>query len=59
MSWTIRPLIVAAEFLVGESLELKILTWLESRELVINNQRRESFKSLILVNVYILDEREE
>ena len=37
---------MAAEILVAESLVLKILTWLESRELVINNQRRESFKSL-------------
>ena len=40
---------MAAEFLVTESLELKILTWLASRELI-NNQCRESFKSLIINN---------
>ena len=39
---------MAAEFLVAESLELKILTWLESRELLINNQRRENSKSFLI-----------
>ena len=45
----LRSLMMAAEFLFAESLEFKILTWLESREILINNQSRESFKSLILV----------
>ena len=47
---------MAAEFLVAESMELKILTWLESQELLINNQCRESFKSLIILLSHLFNQ---